>query len=283
MKIIRILTPLILLCILNNYSFAQKENKCKPWFFVQITDPQFGMFTNNKGFEKETFLYEKAVRKINNLNPDFVVITGDFVHDPSSTLQINEFKRITSEINSQIPVYFSPGNHDIGQIPNKQSLRKYKLDYGSDKFSFKHKGSSFIGFNTSYLKANQQKPESKQFKWLSKQLKKGMKNKHVILFCHYPFYNKSINEAEAYSNLGINYREKYLSFFEAHNVDAVFNGHYHNNAIVSYKGIQLITTSAIGKPLSDAPSGMRIVKIYSDRIEHDYFGLDELPDAIQFN
>jgi hypothetical protein len=65
-------------------AWAQNKNPNAPWFFVQLTDPQFGMFDNNASFEKETVLYEKAVAEINILKPDFVVITGDLVHDPDS-------------------------------------------------------------------------------------------------------------------------------------------------------------------------------------------------------
>ncbi len=87
-------------------AFAQKQGPKSPWFFIQITDPQFGMFNNNASFEKETILYEAAVNKINKLNPDFVVITGDFVQNSKSDLQIEEFKRITAKINSKISLYY---------------------------------------------------------------------------------------------------------------------------------------------------------------------------------
>jgi serine/threonine-protein phosphatase CPPED1 len=43
-----------------------------------------------------------------------------------------------------------------------------------------------------------------------------------------------------------------------------------------------VITSAAGKPLGDAPSGMRVVKVFSDRITHEYFGFDEVPDSIVF-
>ncbi len=65
--------------------------------------------------------------------------------------------------------------------------------------------------------------------------------------------------------------------------DVVFSGHYHNNALNIFGRVELVTTSAVGKPLGNAPSGMRIVKIYSDRIEHEYYGLDELPYSLNLN
>jgi predicted phosphodiesterase len=90
------------------------------------------------------------------------------------------------------------------------------------------------------------------------------------------------DEDEKYSNLSLESRQKYLPMFNDHNVRAIFSGHYHNNALATYGNIQLVTTSAVGKPLGEAPSGMRVVKIYKDRVEHEFFGLDELPDSINF-
>jgi len=272
---------LAMIFIVAGSALAQKNVSKTPWFFIQLTDPQFGMFDNNAGFEKETALYELAVAKINILNPDFVVITGDFVNDPNSDSQIKEFKQITAKINQGIPVFYTPGNHDLGQTPDQTSLKKYKKNYGSDKFSFEHKGSRVIGFNTSLIKAKLEKPEQNQYQWLAKQLKKSRGTQHIVLFCHYPFFNNTVDEPPTYSNIEPVSREKYLNLFNNNKVNAIFSGHYHNNSLSTYGNMQLVTTSALGKPLGKAPSGMRIVKVYSDRIEHEYFGLDELPESVK--
>lgn len=276
------ISSLFLILLFSGSALAQKKNQANPWFFVQLTDPQFGMFDNNAGFEKETALYEIAVAKINSLNPDFVVITGDFVNDQNSVSQINEFKRITAKINPSIPVYYSPGNHDIGQVPNEESLKKYKKNYGNDRFSFRHKSSSFIGFNTGLIKAKLDKPEQEQFIWLSKKLRKRRNSQHILLFTHYPFFNKTADEPTAYSNIDQEYREKYLRLFSNSRVTAVFSGHHHNNGLSTYENVQLVTTSSLGKPLGKAPSGFRIIKVYDDKIEYQYFGLKELPEKIDF-
>jgi 3',5'-cyclic AMP phosphodiesterase CpdA len=277
-----LLINLLIGCIFAGVGFAQNENSDSPWFFIQITDPQFGMFENNEGFEKETILYEKAVTEVNRLRPDFVVITGDFVHNQHSLEQIAEFKRITAKIDAEIPVYYSPGNHDVGKDPTRESLKNYTQRYGKDRFSFEHKGAFFIGFNTSLIKSNMPVKEYRQFKWLRSKLKKGQDANHIILFCHYPFFNQTIDEPERNSNLGPDSRQKYLPLFDHYAVEAVFSGHYHNNAFAKFGNTQLVTTSAVGKPLGQAPSGMRVVKMYKDRIEHEYFGLDQMPDSITF-
>lgn len=259
---------------------AQSESE--PYFFIQLTDPQFGMFENNENFERETILYEKAIVGINKLEPDFVVITGDYVHDQNSEAQIKEFKRLTSKINPDIPIYYSPGNHDVGMVPDKKSLKKYRKNYGKDRFVFPYNGSLFIGFNTSLIKGKLVSEESKQFKWLTKQIRKGKDFNNTIVFCHYPFFIKDVEEPTAYSNIDLEYRKKYLDLFAENGVDAVFTGHHHNNILNAYGEVQLVTTSSAGKPLGDAPSGMRVIKVYTDKIEHKYFGFDELPESVQF-
>jgi serine/threonine-protein phosphatase CPPED1 len=278
----KLLFILAILVLKSVTLFAQNDKPVDPWFFIQLSDPQFGMFDKNQGFEKETIIYEKAVEKVNILKPDFVIITGDFVHDQNSGSQIEEFKRITAKISPKIPVYYSPGNHDIGQVPDKQSLKKYKKNYGSDRFSFRHKGSLFIGFNTCLIKAKLEEPGQQQFRWLTKKLQGSGNPPHIMLFTHYPFFNKTVDEPSAYSNIDLEYRKKYLDLFTTYHVDAVFSGHYHNNSFSTYGKTQLVTTSALGKPLGKAPSGLRIVKVYPERIEHEYYGLEELPDSVCF-
>lgn len=264
-------------------AFTQNSTEHTPWFFIQITDPQFGMFEKNKSFEKETELFRKAVACINKLSPDFIVVTGDFVHNQNSEAQINEFKSMVAKINSEIPVYYSPGNHDVGKIPDKQSLKKYYENYGKDRFSFDHKGSAFIGFNTSLIKGNLTKQEQKQYKWLKKQIANSKNSDHIMLFCHYPFFIKNVDESTAYANIDLEYRKKYLEMFNANEVSTVFSGHHHNNNLKNYGSVQLVTTSALGKPLGEAPSGMRIIKVYAHKVEHEYYGLEELPDTIAFD
>jgi predicted MPP superfamily phosphohydrolase len=88
----------IVLLILSTVTItgnSQKRSTSAPFFIIQVTDPQFGMYEADKGFSKETELYERAVESINKLNPDFVVLTGDLVNKKDDRAQVSEFKRIT--------------------------------------------------------------------------------------------------------------------------------------------------------------------------------------------
>ena len=60
------------------------------FFFIQLSDPQLGMFTENTNFVQETANYEFAVATVNRLKPAFVVVTGDLVHRPGDRDQIAE-------------------------------------------------------------------------------------------------------------------------------------------------------------------------------------------------
>lgn len=258
---------------------AQSIKSSYPFFIVQMTDPQFG-FLDNNDFSGETVLYEKAVEKINSIRPAFIVITGDFVHDRSNKAQWDEFDRITSRIDKTIPVWLSPGNHDIGMPPEKGDLDNYIRKYGYDRFSFRIRKSMFIGLNTCLIKSGMIEPEQIQYDWLQQKLKRGKRAKHIILFGHYPIFIKSPDEAETYSNIALDLRPKYLDLFRQYGVNAVFSGHLHNNAESSSGETEMIVTSAVGRPLGDAPSGIRIIKVYKDRITHSYYPLDQIPDKV---
>jgi 3',5'-cyclic AMP phosphodiesterase CpdA len=279
----KILFQFLLIALFTGIISGQNNNTPADFSFIQMTDPQFGMFESDKGFAKETELYEKAVNEINRLNPDFVVITGDLVNKKDDKTQIAEFKRITGKIKPSIPVYYSPGNHDIGQSPTQQDINSFISEYGSDKFSFRHKGFIFIGINSCIIKANTPLLEKVQFEWLKKELTERKGADHAIVFCHYPFFINNSDEAETYSNIPLETRNKYLTLFKENNVDAVFAGHLHDNASSKYGNMEMITTSAVGKPLAKAPSGFRIVQIRSGRVESVYYGLDEIPLNMHLN
>lgn len=245
----------------------------KSFFFIQITDPQFGFISNNKGINEETILYEKAVSKINLMEPAFVVITGDLVNDKSNKTQWDEFRRITGLIKPGIKVYILPGNHDIGQNPGIKDIELYTSRIGKDRFSFKYKNCRFIGFNSCLIKAETRDLEEEQFDWLKKELA-AAGSKQIILFCHHPFFIKDPEEPENYSNIKPENRKKYLSLFSEYGVDDVFSGHLHNNASGKYAKTNFITTSAVGKQLADALSGFRVIYIEGGKIRHEYLPLN---------
>src|SRR5438067_5722335 len=85
--------------------------------FIQMSDPQVGMFSKDQGFEHETVNFEFAIANANRLKPGFVVITGDLINQAGNAAQAAEYKRIAAKLNPAIRLYSMPGNHDVNNEP----------------------------------------------------------------------------------------------------------------------------------------------------------------------
>src|ERR1043165_9970699 len=48
--------------------------------FIQMSDPQFGMYSKDVNFTHETANFEFAIAAANRLKPAFVVVTGDLIN-----------------------------------------------------------------------------------------------------------------------------------------------------------------------------------------------------------
>jgi serine/threonine-protein phosphatase CPPED1 len=106
-------------------------------FFLQMADPQFGMYTNNVGFAQETANLEFAIATANRLHPAFVVMAGDLVNKSGDPAQVAEYLRVTHLLNPAIPLYNVAGNHDVGNSPTAASLEAYRKIFGKDYYTFR--------------------------------------------------------------------------------------------------------------------------------------------------
>ena len=282
------------------------------FFFIQMSDPQFGMFARLSGldeeriqefhrrrgwnilpaaktigFSKETALYEKAIAAANRLNPAFVVISGDLVEDRNDPNQLAELRRITAKLHSHIPVHWAPGNWDVGNTPTPNTLEQYRRDFGDDYYSFQQGGSSFIVLNSCIGFDDSQTPGEwdKQVAFLRTSLAEASNRSsdHIVIFLHHPLYSYDPNEEDNWAVIPRNKRLVLLELFETHGVSAVFAGHWHKCHYVDHKEIQMVTTGPVGYPLGDDPSGLRIVKVSRNIIEHRYYGLDQIPKLEELN
>ena len=112
----------------------------QPIFFVQMSDPRFGMYTNNHDFAQETANFEFAIANVNRIHPAFVVVTGDLVNKSADAGQLAEYKRITRQLDSALPLYSPPGNHDLGNSPTVASLKAYRQNIGPDYYTLNQPG-----------------------------------------------------------------------------------------------------------------------------------------------
>ena len=250
-----------------------------PFFFLQLSDPQFGFIDNNKSISAETEAMNKAVTAINQLKPPFVVITGDFVNNSKSKEQIAAYKSMIAQIDSSVKVYMIPGNHDIGKV-SRASIDNYKKNYGETHFSFRYGDCTFIGIDSNIIKEEDKEREEVQFKWLEQELQKTKDARFKFVFTHCSVFLKRMDEPVNYSNFSLPMREKYVRLFQKYGVNAIFAGHLHNNALGKVGYMEMITIGPVGKVLGTGYQGMNLVKVYPDRFISEFIALNQFPKEV---
>lgn len=97
---------------MKTYELGSKEKihkniKKEPFRIVQFTDTQLGSFYNLAQLTE-------AINKINELQPDIVVFTGDLIDVANKYEEINKVGEVLSKITSKYGKYAVWGNHDYG-------------------------------------------------------------------------------------------------------------------------------------------------------------------------
>ncbi|XP_020663476.3 serine/threonine-protein phosphatase CPPED1 [Pogona vitticeps] len=276
---------------------AEQEWK-GPFYFIQGADPQFGLMKayaigncSSEGDEwaEELRLTRQAVQAINQLNPKpkFFVLCGDLIHGMPGTqwreAQIRDLKDALKDVDSDIPLVFVSGNHDLGNTPTPETTENYCQHWGDDYFSFWVGGTFFLVLNSQLYFDASESLELKQAQdaWLDKQLALAQekKCKHAIVFQHIPLFLQEPEEEHDYFNLESSIRHMLLEKFCKAGVKAVFSGHYHRNAGGFYKGLDMVVSSAIGCQLGEDTHGLRLVAVTDEKIVHRYYSLDELSNS----
>ncbi len=256
----------------------------QPFFFIMLTDPQFGMYSGDKGFEQESANYEFAVAAVNRLKPAFAIVLGDLINKPGDAAQMAEYRRISGKVDRSIPVYHVAGNHDVGNEPTPESLAAYRNSLGRDYYSF-HAGSIHAIVLDSpliYAPKGALKEYEAQDAWLKKELAgaKAAGTRHIVIFQHHPYFIKEASEPDQYANIPLVRRRALLELFRNHGVRYVFAGHHHQNGIATDGEIQMVISGPVGKPLGADGSGIRIAMVRDAVIEHRYFDFGFLPDRL---
>ncbi len=96
---------------------ASKDIGVDNFRIVQITDSHIGATMNGKTF------YDYMI-KINEVNPDIVVITGDYVDDDTKLDDMKKACEGLGALKTKYGVYFVYGNHDKGYFDYREFSRE---------------------------------------------------------------------------------------------------------------------------------------------------------------
>ena len=92
--------------------YTDKEIGVDNFRIVQISDSHLGTTISGKELGK-------YIEDINKLNPDIVVITGDYVDDNTSLTDMVDGAESLGKLKTKYGVYFVYGNHDKGYFNNR--------------------------------------------------------------------------------------------------------------------------------------------------------------------
>jgi 3',5'-cyclic AMP phosphodiesterase CpdA len=248
--------------------------KQTPFTFVQMCDTQLGM----GGYEHDVMTFKLAVKQINSMKPDFVIICGDLVQKANDE-SFADFKSIKSGFT--LPCYCAAGNHDVGNQPTADSLKNYRETIGEDYYLFEHEGFTFIVANTQLWKSPLSGESEKHDAWFKKSLEAAKaKNSPTVIAMHYPLFIKEPSENESYYNIPQPKRQEILDLCEKNGVVAVLAGHTHKQITNTYKSIQMVNGETTSKNLDKRPMGFRLWSVDSEKgMRHDFVKLEGMPDA----
>ena len=281
---------------LSDIGAPQRSRFVGPFHFIQAADCQFGMIDSyvhkraEPGWREEIQLCERLVELCNQMEPRpaFLIICGDLVdslpvQSPIGREQVRDFKRIFAKLDGRIPLICVCGNHDVGDEPTEQTILDYRQTFGDDYFYFTKSDILFIVLNSQFYQNRSQVGElaRKQDAWLEWILDKCKLFKYSFIFEHIPWFLEQPDEEDDYFNIKREVRLAWLERFHQAGVTKIMCGHYHRNAGGWFKNTELVVTSAIGAQCGQDKSGARLVKVYEDRIEHQYYAMEDIPTRIE--
>ena len=178
---------------------------------IEISDTHIGTTINGNEFKN-------YITKFNDLNPDIVVITGDFIDDSTSYDDMVKSVESLSLLNTKYGVYFVYGNHDKGYFNNR---RYTKEDFKNllIKNNVKVLEDNIVNINEEIILIGRQDHQVSNRSSIKDLVKEIDKNKYIIVLDHQPRDYK--NESES-------------------GVDLVLSGHTHGGQFIPIGPISVL-------------------------------------------
>jgi serine/threonine-protein phosphatase CPPED1 len=243
------------------------------------------------GFQEETRRFEAAIAATAAAAPRFAIVCGDMVNTAGDPGQVAEVKRIAARLPAVIPLRYVAGNHDAcadSEVPDHESLARYRADFGPDFYAFREDDAHFLVLNACVLQHPERAPEEldRQMAWLEQTLREARRAgaSHIVAFTHHPLFLADPEEpdedypwapsppgrAPGYWVVPRSRRMPVVELFRRYGVQATFCGHWHRNHEARDGDMVEVVTGAVGYPLGDDASGIRIVHLTEAGIRHEY-------------
>lgn len=226
---------------LETLNFHTESSAIQPFKFLAFGDIQ-------NGIDK----FHEVVEKVNlETDAEFVLLLGDL----SQRSQKTEFQKVENLLRQiRIPVYVTPGNHDVMQQNYHQNF------FGRMNYSFLHRGARFTSIDSSGFSLS-----AEAFSWLKGWLELGKNNLHVI-YSH-------VAPTETFGMRGGQWRSRreanlFIGLAAKFGVDALFFGHLHTLDIFKLAGIPTHISGGAGAFEEEFDGiGRHFLKVHVDAIQ----------------
>ena len=156
------------------------------FFFLQLSDTHWGYSGISNPHADVTL--ERAIAAINaaDVQPDFVVFTGDLTHKTDDATQRRDRMQRVRDIISTLKVKnlrFLPGEHDAATDRGEA----FRQAFGEMHYSFDHKGVHFVALDN--VSDGEAGIGGDQLRWLAEDLARQPPSIPVIVFAHRPLFD----------------------------------------------------------------------------------------------
>lgn len=168
----------------------------QPWTAKSINDKpgqfQFAIVSDRTGGHRPG-VFEDGVRKINLLQPEFVMSVGDLIEGyTTDTVELHrQWDEFTGFVNQlSMPFFFVPGNHDI---TNPVQERIWEKRIGLKNYAFVYKDVLFMALNSEDQTRGSSRGSisDSQYEWISKTLEANPDVRWTMVFMHQPLWVQS--------------------------------------------------------------------------------------------
>jgi 3',5'-cyclic AMP phosphodiesterase CpdA len=232
--------------------------------FIQLSDLHVGSYRGRPGHPLQNINNNdllQAIKEVNLLHPDFVIISGDLVHGQVYHNEYShEYPLLYNILQTiDVPTFICPGNHDGYNKPGEDGKTFWTHYFGPDYYSFNY-GPYHFQMLDSYDFTKPQRFTlwfaplhwggaigDTQLHWIQTDLAANTQAPLTFMVLHHnPSYNATTDSLIPTPYLN---RQPLLNLINDYNVDMVIGGHTHWDNVTTQNGTVFVTTTTTsGKP-----------------------------------
>jgi 3',5'-cyclic-AMP phosphodiesterase len=240
--------------------------------------------------------FRKAITRVNELNPDFVITGGDLIMDALGTTYgradslYNIYTAMVTEF--KMPVFNTIGNHEIYGWYARAKADTNNAEYGKQMFE-KRLGPRFMRVDRngwvfllldSVVKNGKGGYEGgidpEQLQWIKEQLAGIPAETPIVISTHIPFLTteaqvlRGSTAANERGEVVVNAKEV-VELFKDHNLKLVLQGHLHYYETLHVFGTDYVTGGAVSAAWWEGPylgteEGFLLLKVVDDKVSWEY-------------